>query len=181
MRATSPDRYSYFPHRIAVPPTESENYWLSRSMPPTDSISTPPHPLPTPGDRPGADVIIYDGQCQFCTGQVRRLARWDTGQRLAFLSLHDAEVAQNYPDLSYDQLMEQMYVVDGSGRRHGGAAAFRYLTRHLPRLWPLALPLHIPGSLPLWQWCYRQIARRRYRWNQANNCENDACKIHFGE
>ena len=27
--------------------------------------------LPTPTERPEADIVIYDGHCKFCTGQVR--------------------------------------------------------------------------------------------------------------
>jgi len=51
------------------------------------------------------------------------LARWDGGGRLEFLSLHDAEAARRYPDLSHNQLMAQIYVIDIRGRRHGGHAA----------------------------------------------------------
>lgn len=137
-------------------------------------------PLPTPAELPDADVVIYDGHCNFCTGQVRRLARWEGGKgRLAFVSLHDPLVAERYPDLTYDMLMDQMYVVDRQGRRHGGAAAFRYLSRRLPLLWPIAPLMHVPFSLPLWQWGYRQVAKRRYALAGKTDCDGDACKIHF--
>jgi predicted DCC family thiol-disulfide oxidoreductase YuxK len=137
--------------------------------------------LPTPGQRPQADVVIYDGHCSFCTNQVARLNRWDAGDRLAFVSLHDPLVGERYPDLSHDDMMRQMYLVDGQGNRHGGAAAFRYLTRRLPRLWALAPLLHLPLSLPLWQWGYHQVAKRRYLMNPPSDCENGACAVHFGE
>jgi predicted DCC family thiol-disulfide oxidoreductase YuxK len=132
-------------------------------------------------ERPDADVVIFDGECNFCRAQVERLARWDgTGKRLAFLSLHDPRVAERYPDLTHDMLMAQMYVIDRQGRRHGGAAAFRYLTTRLPRLWLLAPLLHLPGTLPLWQWGYRLIAKNRYLFmGRQPTCENGACEIHF--
>jgi predicted DCC family thiol-disulfide oxidoreductase YuxK len=135
--------------------------------------------LPSPGERPDAEVLIYDGDCRFCTGQVRNIAWFDRGGRIAFLSLHDPEVARKYPDLSKDQLMEQMYLVDRAGRRHAGAGAFRYLTRRLPLLWPLAPLMHLPFSLPLWNWCYRQVAKRRYLFGKTRRCDDDACAIHF--
>src|SRR5439155_16028110 len=119
--------------------------------------------LPTPADNPAADVVVYDGQCKFCTAQIERLARWDTHRELAFLSLHDPEVSKLLPDVSYDQLMHEMYLVDREGNRYRGADAFRYLTTRLPRLYPLAPLLHLPFLLPFWHWCYRQIAKRRYR------------------
>ncbi|GIW94784.1 MAG: thiol-disulfide oxidoreductase [Pirellulaceae bacterium] len=136
--------------------------------------------LPSVEELPEADVVIYDGQCRFCCAQVQRLARWDGAGRLAFISLHDPRVAERYPDLSHDQLMEQMYVIDRHGRRHGGAAALRYLSRRLPRLWWCAPLLHLPGTLPLWQALYRYVARRRYLlWRRHAQCDNDRCSIHF--
>lgn len=135
--------------------------------------------LPTPAERPGADVVIYDGNCRICTAQIRKLDWWDCQDKLAYLSLHDPEVQKRYPDLTHDMLMAQMYVVDRLGNRHGGAAAIRYLSRRLRRLWWLAPLLHIPGTLPLWQWIYRQVAQRRYQFGKVEDCGSDACSIHF--
>jgi predicted DCC family thiol-disulfide oxidoreductase YuxK len=137
--------------------------------------------LPTPAENPAADVVIYDGHCRFCTNQVQKLARWDAKGRLAFLSLHDPEVAKRYPRLSYDELMKQMYVVTASGQQYAGAASFRYLTRRLPWLYCLAPLFHIPFSLPVWQWLYRQIAIRRYKiaGKTGEACDGDACAVHL--
>lgn len=124
--------------------------------------------------------MIYDGHCRFCTSGAERLHRWDGSGRLAFVSLHDPLVVERWPDLTHEMLMEEMYVVDPQGGRHAGAAAFRYLTRLLPRLWILAPLLHIPFSLPLWQWGYRQIAKRRYQLaGKTDACADGACKVHF--
>ncbi len=135
--------------------------------------------LPDPSERPHADIVIYDGQCRFCTGQVQRLARWDGPDRLAFLSLHDPRTASLCPDLSHDQLMQQMYVVTSEGQRYGGAAAIRYLSRHLPRLWIVAPLLHIPGTLPLWQRLYMWVAKRRYRISHSDTCDSGTCDVHL--
>jgi predicted DCC family thiol-disulfide oxidoreductase YuxK len=134
--------------------------------------------LPTPQDQPAADVVIFDGECSFCRQQVERLHRWDTGGRLAFLSLHDPAVSEVAPHLTREQLLEEMYVVDRKGRSLGGAAAFRYLTSRLPRLWPLWPLLHVPFSLPVWQFLYRQVANRRYRISNTHACENGKCHVH---
>ncbi|HQU44758.1 MAG: thiol-disulfide oxidoreductase [Planctomycetia bacterium 21-64-5] len=135
-------------------------------------------PLPTPDERPEADVLIYDGHCRICIWQVRRLAWWDWGRRLAYLSLHDPQVGQRCADLTHDALMKEMYVVDRFGRRHAGAAAVRYLSRRLPTLWWLAPLLHIPGTLPLWNWLYQQVAKRRYRFGTLATCDDEACRLH---
>ena len=135
--------------------------------------------LPHPDDHPQSEVIIYDGHCQFCSKQTERVARWDRRGKLAFLSLHDPEVATRYPDLTREQLLQAMYLIDHRGKRYAGAAAFRYLAAKIPRLWILLPLLHVPFSLPLWQWMYRQVAKRRYRWNKDQVCDDDECSIHF--
>jgi predicted DCC family thiol-disulfide oxidoreductase YuxK len=145
----------------------------------TTCETLPAAALPTPEQRPEADVVIYDGHCRICTAQVRKLAWWDCQGKLSYVSLHDSAVQERYPDLTHDMLMEQMYVVDRHGNRHSGAAAIRYLSRRLRRLWWLAPLLHIPGSLPLWNWLYRQIAQRRYKFGKLDDCGDEACQIHF--
>ncbi|MDX1943989.1 MAG: DUF393 domain-containing protein [Pirellulaceae bacterium] len=147
----------------------------------TTTTETSPTHLPTPAENPSGDIVIYDGHCKFCTRQIERLAKWDRKGQLAFLSLHVSEVAKRFPDLTYDQLMEQMYVVDRTGRKHCGAAAFRYLTTRLPRLYSLAPLMHIPFSLPLWQWGYRKLAKHRYMLmgKTAAACDDGACQVHF--
>jgi predicted DCC family thiol-disulfide oxidoreductase YuxK len=133
--------------------------------------------MPTPVDRPDADIVIYDGHCRFCRGAVSKLARFDPGGRLAYLSLHDPEVHRRWPDLEHDELMKQMLLVDRHGGRHWGAAAFRYCTRRLPTLWILAPLLHIPFSLPLWQFFYVQFAKRRYLFGKVQSCDSGSCHI----
>jgi predicted DCC family thiol-disulfide oxidoreductase YuxK len=122
-------------------------------------------------------VVIYDGQCRFCIGQIANLRRLDLFHQLRFVSLHEPSVAQEYPDLSHAQLMEQMWLVAPSGKRFAGAYALRYLTRSLPLLWPLAPAMHIPGLMPLWNWMYRSIAQRRYKI-AGRDCPDGSCSLH---
>ncbi len=136
-----------------------------------------------PDDAPNAAVVIWDGKCNFCRAQVERLRRFDSRQRLAYLSLHDPRVAQRYPDLSFDQLMEQMWVVapdcpKHNRRKYGGADAVRFLSRYLPRLWWLAPAMHLPFAMPLWRWLYKVVANRRYRLAGAN-CDGGTCQLHL--
>jgi predicted DCC family thiol-disulfide oxidoreductase YuxK len=124
---------------------------------------------------PARDTVLYDGACRFCRSQIALLRRLDPTGRLAFTSLHDPSVARDFPEIPPADLLEQMYVVDRSGLARGGAEAVRYLSRRLPLLWPLALPLHVPGSLPLWRSLYRFVARNRFRI--AGRCDDGTCKI----
>jgi predicted DCC family thiol-disulfide oxidoreductase YuxK len=135
--------------------------------------------LPDPDTLSDADVVIYDGECNFCRSQVSNLRRLDLGgHRLSFISLHDPRVAERYPDLTHEQMMEQMFVVDRAGRRHGGGDAVKYLSRRLPLLWIAAPILHIPGTASLWRWMYRQVAKRRYKL-AGKTCDNETCSVHL--
>ena len=139
----------------------------------------PHRELPDPDAGNPTDVVIFDGECNFCRSQVNNLSRLDCcGKRLSFLSLHDPRVQERYPDLSHDQLMEQMYVVDQKQRRHGGADAVKYLSRRLPLLWLAAPILHLPGTARLWRWLYGQVAKRRYKL-AGKTCEGDRCSVHL--
>lgn len=134
-------------------------------------------PLPSPSERPDADVVVYDGDCAICTSQVSRLPWWDCQRKLSYISLHDPEVAKRWPDLTHERLMEEMCIVDHKGRRHWGAEAIRYLTLRLRRLW-WAMPLtYFPGSMLLMRPAYRWIARNRYRLS-GKQCASDACSLH---
>lgn len=128
----------------------------------SDLRSKKPVPLPTPEQRPDADIVIFDGRCPFCRRQVQRLRRWDWRRRLAFLPRDAPEVARRWPELTPQQLVQQMYVVDQHGHKRAGAMAVRYLARQLPPLWPLAPWLHLPGTAHLWQALYGWVARHRY-------------------
>ncbi len=150
-------------------------------------ISDPQSDLPSPLTAPKADLVIYDGTCNFCSSQVRNLSRFDGKNRLAFVSLHDPFVAEQITDLSHQQLMEQIFLIpnhDGeySDRRLGGAAAIKYLTLRLPKLWILAPLFHVPFTGSLQQWVYRQIAKRRYKiaGKKEDPCDDQGtCDLHF--
>lgn len=133
--------------------------------------------LPTPAERPDADVVVYDGHCGMCTAQVGKLPGWDSKERLAYLSLHDEEVQRRWPDVSHERLLQEMLIIDRAGGRHWGPEALRYLTLRLPRLWAAAPLAYFPGSMLLWRPVYRWIARNRYRFS-GDACADGACQVH---
>jgi len=124
---------------------------------------------------PALDTVLYDGRCRFCRSQIALLRGLDLSGRLAFTSLHDPSVAREFPEIPLEELHRQMYVVDPRGQARGGAEAVRYLSRRLMLLWPLALFLHIPGTLPIWHQLYAFIARHRLKI--AGSCEDGTCRL----
>ncbi|MEM8866082.1 MAG: DUF393 domain-containing protein [Planctomycetota bacterium] len=139
--------------------------------------------LPSPAERPEADIVLYDGQCNFCRASVTKLVWWDCQDKLAYLSLHEPEVAERWPDVSLDRLHEEMCIVERPasphpGRQHWGAEAIRYLSLRLRRLWWLAPVMYFPGIMLLAKPAYRFIARNRYLIaGKAEECESGTCSI----
>ncbi|MCR9294584.1 MAG: DUF393 domain-containing protein [bacterium] len=134
--------------------------------------------LADPDERPQADVVIWDGKCNFCRKQVERLHWFDRQHQLAYLSLHDPRVAARWPNLSYEELMKQIWVIAPDDEQYGGADAGRYLSRRLKSLWWLMPLLHIPFSMPLWRWIYSKVAARRYRIAGMHCDEGGTCDLH---
>jgi len=124
---------------------------------------------------PARDTVLYDGHCRFCRRQIAILERLDPTGRLAFTSLHDPSVARDFPEIPPESLEQQMYVVDRRGNARGGADAVRYLSRRLVLLWPLAVLLHLPGTMPLWERLYAFVARRRMLI--AGSCDDGTCRL----
>jgi predicted DCC family thiol-disulfide oxidoreductase YuxK len=124
---------------------------------------------------PPRDTVLYDGHCRFCRSQITLLKGLDLQGRLTYTSLHDPAVTRDFPEIPPEELHRQMYVVDPQGAARGGAEAVRYLSRRLVLLWPLAILLHIPGTLPLWQWLYAFVARRRMLI--AGSCTDGTCRL----
>ena len=87
--------------------------------------------ITNPADRPNADTVIYDGKCGFCQHQMGKLDRWDKDGQLAYVSLHDPQVAERWPELSKDDLMREICLVSKAGQRFHCADAFKYIARQL--------------------------------------------------
>ncbi|MFM8802965.1 MAG: thiol-disulfide oxidoreductase DCC family protein, partial [Planctomycetia bacterium] len=124
---------------------------------------------------PARDTVLYDGHCRFCRSQIAILRRLDLFGSLVFTSLHDPSVAGDFPEIPPEELLERMYVVDVHGRARGGADAVRHLSRRLLLLWPLALVLLVPFTMPLWSRLYAFVARHRYRI--AGSCDEGTCRL----
>ena len=161
---------SFFPVEKAVP-------FLRGLAGRRTETASQPAPLPAPGAAAGARIVVYDGRCRFCEGQMRVLRALDVFESLSYLSLHDPRASALLPEMSFEELMMAMVAVDPEGRRHVGADAVRYLSRTLPALWLLAPLLHIPGSFGLWRALYDRVARIRYRLAGVRCDEDGACRL----
>jgi predicted DCC family thiol-disulfide oxidoreductase YuxK len=92
-----------------------------RVKPATHVRSPPPRPL-----------MVYDGDCHFCTLWVRR-CQFISSDRVDYLPLQDPGVSLRFPDVPRDQFETAVQLIEPDGSVYGGAAALFRCLAYNPR------------------------------------------------
>jgi predicted DCC family thiol-disulfide oxidoreductase YuxK len=108
------------------------------------------------------DVVLYDGDCGFCSRWMVWVKRLDWLGRFDLLSLHSPLAGLAAPGISSADLMEAMHCITPGGVVYRGAHAVRHIALRLPLGIPLGLLLWIPGIMPLAEKGYAMVSRRRH-------------------
>ena len=121
-----------------------------------------------------SSVLLYDGDCAFCS----RCVDWGFSQLNAFPT---ALTSQSQSDeqlrqlgLSRPQVTERVYLVLPDGRSFGGASAVAQLLRLQTAWWWVAIgtALTLPGIRSLAEFAYKLVASNRHRMPGASeSCE----------
>jgi predicted DCC family thiol-disulfide oxidoreductase YuxK len=98
-----------------------------------------------------------------CRTSVEVVREFDNSNKLDLLDFHDAEIRDQFPGITLEALMEELYVVDDRGNIWRGARAVNQILRYqhgirgiLAWLW------YFPGFAMIADWQYKRIARSRY-------------------
>jgi predicted DCC family thiol-disulfide oxidoreductase YuxK len=132
-------------------------------------------------DNPPRDtghVIVYDGQCEFCTVQAQRLAG---KSGVVLRSFHDDGVLDDYATLTLEACMEEMKLVGPGGRIYGGAeAVVRAFAIRYRLLGRLLFAYYVPGLRQIADRAYAWVARNRYRLpvKSVEQCDTGSCRRH---
>jgi len=123
-------------------------------------------------------VVLFDGDCAFCTKGVQFLGKLDWLDRLSFQSLRDPQAwPATGPDvkLNSEAMVEAMHLLTADRNAvYVGFSAFRRISWMLPLTMMLAPFLYLPGVLPLGNRMYRWVARNRFN---LVPCFNGACAV----
>jgi len=129
----------------------------------------------------GVPVLLYDGQCTFCIGQIRRLEARSRG-RFVTRSFHDEDALDPFPGLTIEACMKEMKFIDSNGRVAGGIeAAVRSLAWAHPVVGRLLYLYYIPGIRWASDQVYAWVARNRYRLavSRGEQCDTGSCGRHI--
>lgn len=113
-----------------------------------------------PPDRPGRDVLFFDGACPACRGAAARLARRAGPGSLEARSFRAPGALDGFPELDPERCRLALHLVRADGEVFAGAEA---VVQALRRRWlgRLGRLYYLPPFRRLAEAAYRAVARRR--------------------
>jgi lipase maturation factor 1 len=108
---------------------------------------------------PARPLMIWDGECHFCGGWIRRWQGY-TGGAVDYETFQS--VGTRFAELGEKDYAKAVYLVLPDGRVFRGAeAVFESLNLAPGHGWGLKLYHHVPGFKPVSEWFYRGVAQNR--------------------
>ena len=128
---------------------------------------------------PQAPTVLYDGTCNLCIKQVKFWRRISYG--IDFLPLQ--ENLERFPQITYQEAMREMKLINTEGIVYGGAEAFVKIVKYsYPILGYIALLYYLPGIHFIANKVYAFVAKNRYRFfGKHLDCEDGSCAVKFAE
>jgi len=111
-------------------------------------------------------VILYDGQCGFCSRWVRYWASTLQRRGFAIAPLDDPWVAERIK-MPYEELLTDIRLFTSDGQLISGADVYLYVMRKIWWAWPFYAIFSLPGFNRLIHLGYRLFARNRHHISHA--------------
>ena len=118
---------------------------------------------------PAKPVVIYDGACGICAGNLKWLYRLDTLKKFDAMPYQAQDLAQLFPHLNIEDCHNAMHLVFPDGRIYAGTDAFRQIFLRMPLMFLVGLLMSMPPLPWILRRLYPILARNRYRLGRA--CE----------
>ncbi len=114
-------------------------------------------------------VVLYDGQCGFCSRWVKYWAGTLGQYGFEIASLYESWVAEKVK-MPHQELLTDIRLLTTDGQLISGADVYLYVTRRIWWAWPFYAIFSLPGFNRLIHVGYKWFARNRY-------CVSHACKL----
>lgn len=119
-------------------------------------------PMPLAQQLSGKSLIVFDGECVFCSAFFRFMWRHDRARVFHYATAQSPLGQALYASLNLPLRDFETNLVITDGQIHQRLDAFAAAMAKLPAPWRFARPLrHLP--LPIKDAIYKPIARNRYR------------------
>jgi len=114
-------------------------------------------------------VVLYDGQCGFCSRWVKYWAGTLARHGFEIASLDEPWVAESIK-MPRKELLTDIRLLTRDGQLISGADVYLHVTRRIWWAWPFSVIFSLPGFNWLIHVGYRWFARNRY-------CVSHACQL----
>ena len=110
---------------------------------------------------PATPLLVFDGDCNFCTLLVRRWQQM-TGDSVDYLPAQDPRIAAQFPEIPSRQYDTAVVLIETDGLVYSGAeAVFRTWAHNPSRRWPLRGYEKSPPLARLTELAYRLVSENR--------------------
>ncbi len=111
-------------------------------------------------------MVLYDGDCGFCSRWVRYWAPMLTEHGFDVASLDESWVADKI-HMPLEELLTDIRLLTSDGQLVSGADVYLYVTRRIWWAWPFYAVFSLPGFNWLIHIGYRWFARNRHHISHA--------------
>jgi predicted DCC family thiol-disulfide oxidoreductase YuxK len=125
--------------------------------------------VPIRDDIRARGVVLYDGQCGFCSRWVQYWARTLKRRGFETASLDEPWVAQKL-NVPHEELVTDIRLLTSNGQLISGADVYLYVMRQIWWAWPFYAIFSLPGFNSLIHVGYRWFAWNRY-------CISSSCQL----
>ena len=129
----------------------------------TDGVTEPTRP-----------VIIYDAECNFCEGGIRRIRDRDKADQFHYTPRQTQDLHALYPQLAEIESKAGMRLIDHAGRVHCGADAVYQIYRRIGKYRYITWIYLVPVVRTLLKGIYLIISKNRSRLGRRK-CESESC------
>jgi len=119
---------------------------------------------------PDRDVVLYDGQCGFCSRWARYWAGTLERRGFGIASLDEPWVVEKLK-IPYDELVTDIRLLTTDGQLISGADVYLYVARRIWWAWSFYAICSLPGFNWLIRAGYRWFARNRYCVSHAGKLQ----------
>jgi predicted DCC family thiol-disulfide oxidoreductase YuxK len=109
-------------------------------------------------------ILVYDGECEFCTRLARWVERRDRRGRVSARPSQEPGLIERL-GLSQEEVARASWTLEPGGRRFEGAAAINRVLRELGGFWAVLASLYgVPPVRYVEDRYYARVAKKRAWW-----------------
>lgn len=119
-------------------------------------------------------ILLYDSECTLCNRFKLTLEKLDTDHRIEYITIHNNETYQKYPELDKEECNKVIHLIDEKGVIHKGPEVIEYLLKFFPSVSKFAWLLDNEMGKKAIDFFYQKVNDiRNSDFNKCNKCKTE--------